>query len=32
MAAVTYDPEGDVLYVELAHVKDPAGACQRPGN
>ena len=23
MAAVTYDPEGDVLYVELAHVKDP---------
>jgi uncharacterized protein YuzE len=23
MAAVTYDPEADVLYVELAHVKDP---------
>jgi len=22
MAAVTYDPEADVLYVELAHVKD----------
>ena len=23
MAAVTYDPEADALYVELAHVKDP---------
>jgi uncharacterized protein YuzE len=23
MAAVTYDPEADVLYVQLAHVKDP---------
>ena len=23
MAAVTYDPEADVLYVELAHAKDP---------
>ena len=23
MAAVTYDPEADVLYVELAPVKDP---------
>ncbi|MBV9199221.1 MAG: DUF2283 domain-containing protein [Alphaproteobacteria bacterium] len=23
MAAVTYDPEADVLYVELAHVKGP---------
>jgi uncharacterized protein YuzE len=23
MAAVTYDPEADVLYVELAHVKNP---------
>jgi uncharacterized protein YuzE len=23
MAAVTYDREADVLYVELAHVKDP---------
>jgi uncharacterized protein YuzE len=23
MAAVTYDPGADVLYVELAHVKDP---------
>jgi uncharacterized protein YuzE len=23
MAAVTYDPAADVLYVELAHVKDP---------
>jgi uncharacterized protein YuzE len=23
MAAVTYDPEADVLYVELAQVKDP---------
>ena len=22
MAAVTYDPEADVLYVELAHVND----------
>ncbi|MBV9816248.1 MAG: DUF2283 domain-containing protein [Alphaproteobacteria bacterium] len=23
MAAVTYDPEADVLYIELTHVKDP---------
>ncbi|TMJ63484.1 MAG: DUF2283 domain-containing protein [Alphaproteobacteria bacterium] len=23
MAAVTYDPEADVLYVELSHAKDP---------
>ena len=23
MAAVTYDPQADVLYIELAHVKDP---------
>ena len=23
MAAVTYDPAADVLYIELAHVKDP---------
>jgi uncharacterized protein YuzE len=23
MAAMSYDPEADVLYVELAHVRDP---------
>ena len=23
MAALTYDPDADVLYIELAHVKDP---------
>jgi uncharacterized protein YuzE len=23
MTAVSYDPEADVLYVELAHIRDP---------